>query len=265
MTTVPFTGLAGPTLSTAHIELSESTYSQGLEQPLHSHDPVYFTVVLAGAYHERTGRTSRHVSAGALLFHEAGETHAVRFLARSTRVFRLRPLAPMLEAERLARASFGATIEHAPAARSIVAELHATFLNRDVLAPLISDALACELVACCALHARNGAVDHDGAIRAREIIESQLSRTPSLEALAIEAGCHPITLARAFRRSYGCSIGEYIRRRRVEEAARMLRQTDIPISAVALRTGFSDQAHLTRSMRRATGRTPGALRAFKTA
>jgi AraC family transcriptional regulator len=101
-------------------------------------------------------------------------------------------------------------------------------------------------------------------LRARELIESQLNRTPSLSSLAAEAGCHPVTLARAFRRSFGCSIGGYIRRRRLEEAGRMLQQTDTPISIVALRTGFSDQAHLTRALRRASGRTPGALRAFKT-
>jgi AraC family transcriptional regulator len=96
------------------------------------------------------------------------------------------------------------------------------------------------------------------------MIEAQLDRTPSLEALAREAGCHAITLARAFRREFGCSIGTYVRRRRLELAGWMLRSTAIPISVVAIRNGFADQAHFTRALRRATGFTPAALRAFKT-
>ena len=44
----------------------------------------------------------------------------------------------------------------------------------------------------------------------------------------------------------------------------MLRESAMPISTVALRAGFADQAHLTRALRRAAGITPAALRAFKT-
>jgi AraC-like DNA-binding protein len=71
-------------------------------------------------------------------------------------------------------------------------------------------------------------------------------------------------LTRSFRRTFGCSIGSYIRRRRLEEAARMLRQTGTSISAIAIHHGFADQAHFTRALRRAAGRTPGALRSAKT-
>jgi AraC family transcriptional regulator len=50
----------------------------------------------------------------------------------------------------------------------------------------------------------------------------------------------------------------------VEEAGRLLQETDLPISAVAHSCGFADQAHMTREMRKHAGYTPGALRAFKT-
>jgi AraC family transcriptional regulator len=261
---VPFTGLAGPTLTASYVELSESAYDAGLDQPLHGHDPAYFTAVLGGSYRERIGRAERVIQGGALLFHPAGEEHAVHFLARRTRVFRVRPLAPMLEAERLTRARFGDTLERAAAARGIVGRMREAYASGDALAALSVDGLACELVACCAAARASGSTNHAGALRARDVIESRLSRTPSLTELADEAACHPVTLTRAFRRTFGCSIRTYIRQRRLEEAARMLRHTDIPISSIAIRTGFADQAHFTRALRRAAGRTPATLRSLKT-
>src|SRR5262245_32316449 len=109
MDSVPFAGLARPALTASHVEVSESVYPAGFGQPLNSHEPVYVTAVLSGGYHERAGNTGRDIEAGALLFHAAGETHTVRFLGHQTTVFRLRPLAPMLEAERLSRAAFETT------------------------------------------------------------------------------------------------------------------------------------------------------------
>jgi AraC family transcriptional regulator len=47
---------------------------------------------------------------------------------------------------------------------------------------------------------------------------------------------------------------------RVERAGHLLRCTPMPIAEIAARTGFVDQSHLTRVMRRLAGITPAALR-----
>lgn len=262
---VPFAGHSAPIVQSTCLELSESTYSGGLEQPLHGHSPAYFTLVLSGEYDERAGRVTRRVTAGMLLFHPSGEEHAVRFRARNTCVFRILPLEPMLEAERLARASLASALTGADAdVHGVVARIRDQYLMGDPLTPLIIDGLACELVACGAGVKAGAAWNRAGALRAREVVEANLSQPPSLQTLAAIAGCHPITLARAFRRQFGCSIGSYLRRRRLEHASAMLRTTDLPIAIVAARSGFADQAHLTRAVRRASGFTPAALRRFKT-
>ena len=260
---VPFGGHSGPTIQSTCLELSESTYAGGLEQPMHGHHPAYFTAVLSGEYEERTGRVTRFVRDGVLLFHPADEEHAVRFIAQGTRVFRILPLEPMLEAQRLTRASFASALTGA-GAHHIVGRMREHYLTADPVAALVIDGLACELVACCASVRSSGSWNCAGALRARDLLEANLSRPPSLQALAEVAGCHPITVARAFRRKFGCSIGAYIRRRRLEQASSMLRSTDLPISTVSARTGFADQAHLTRALRQATGYTPAVLRTFKT-
>ena len=72
---------------------------------------------------------------------------------------------------------------------------------------------------------------------------------------------HPVHLARQFRASQGCTVGEYIRRVRVGFARRELVMTDKPIAEIALSAGFFDQSQLTKTFKRVTGRTPAAYRA----
>jgi AraC family transcriptional regulator len=74
--------------------------------------------------------------------------------------------------------------------------------------------------------------------------------------LALEAGVHPVHLARVFRARHGISPGEYLRRRRLDWAAHRLAESAVPIADIALEAGFADQSHLTRSFHRWMGLTP---------
>ena len=58
----------------------------------------------------------------------------------------------------------------------------------------------------------------------------------------------------------GESPGDYVRRIRIERAARLLRSTSIPLAQVAQAAGFVDQSHMTRVFARQFGFTPGAWR-----
>ena len=78
--------------------------------------------------------------------------------------------------------------------------------------------------------------------------------------LARDAGVHPVHLIRSFQRFFGRTPGEFLRERRLEVAADLLRTTDLPIVEVALRSGFADQSHLTRAFRGERGVPPAAFR-----
>lgn len=81
-----------------------------------------------------------------------------------------------------------------------------------------------------------------------------------LSRLAAEFRVHPVYLARAFRKSYGRSIGDARRRARADRAVIRLAQEDTPLSEVSLDLGYADQSHFTREFRRVTGWTPGRFR-----
>jgi AraC-like DNA-binding protein len=93
-----------------------------------------------------------------------------------------------------------------------------------------------------------------------EYIESHLDQKVGLDNLAALAGLSTHHFARAFHQSVGMPPHSYLLNRRLEQVERMLRETQLPLSEIALATGFSDQSHLARHFRRRTGISPSHAR-----
>ena len=81
-----------------------------------------------------------------------------------------------------------------------------------------------------------------------------MERRLSLAVIARECGVGPSTLAIAFRRAFGTSVGEAIRAVRVAQAKSALATTREPLAQIAVRCGFHDQAHFTRVFERPPAR-----------
>ena len=95
--------------------------------------------------------------------------------------------------------------------------------------------------------------------RVLELIDARLEGGVSIAELAVEAGLSPTHFARAFKQSMGRPPHQYILTARLERARELLDASGSSIADVALRTGFVDQAHLTRAFKRRFGVTPGAI------
>ena len=93
----------------------------------------------------------------------------------------------------------------------------------------------------------------------------QVRRGKSISEMADTASMHPVALNRAFRRSFGRSIGEYKRACQVVDAMRRVSEDGESLAAAAIEAGFYDQAHFHRVVRHEIGATPGDLRRLITA
>jgi AraC-like DNA-binding protein len=91
----------------------------------------------------------------------------------------------------------------------------------------------------------------------RELLAARLADPPSLDELAAAAGMGPFALLRAFRAETGLPPHAYLNQLRVRRARGLLDGGLAP-AEVAARTGFADQAHLTRHFKRVVGVPPGA-------
>ncbi len=78
--------------------------------------------------------------------------------------------------------------------------------------------------------------------------------------MSAHASVSPRTFARRFREETGTTPLQWLLNQRVQEARRLLEETDLPIDAVAWRAGFGTAASLRDHFRRATATTPTAYR-----
>ena len=110
------------------------------------------------------------------------------------------------------------------------------------------------------------APDRKGRLRAwqarkvRAYIDSHITGPVLVAELSELAHLSETYFSRAFRRTFGKSPHAFVIRRRVELAAQYMLQTDSPLSDIALQCGFTDQPHLCKHFRQATGQTPAAWR-----
>lgn len=105
-----------------------------------------------------------------------------------------------------------------------------------------------------------GAVQPGAFRRVRSYIEEHLTDRIELTDLSAISGLSVYHFAREFKRKVGVSPHSYVTRRRVEMAQDMLAHTDLPLSDIALATGFFDQSHLARHFRKLVGTTPADYR-----
>jgi len=77
----------------------------------------------------------------------------------------------------------------------------------------------------------------------------------SLQSLANELGVHPVHLARVFRARYGCSVTDWLLRKRILVGAGLLMEGK-PVSEAAIQANFADQSHFGRTFRAYFDQTP---------
>jgi AraC family transcriptional regulator len=98
--------------------------------------------------------------------------------------------------------------------------------------------------------------------RIEDYIEATLSEVIPIGRLSAESGLSVSHFVRQFRLATGISPHQFVLRRRVERARRMLTETDEPIAQIALACGFSHQEHLTNIFKRQVGVTPAGFRRY---
>lgn len=232
--------------------------------PEHVHDDPTICYVLRGRFTEHSRGDTKDCESETLKVTPAGEPHWNRFDNADTRGLRIdvdrgrfaaSPSIFRVLDERLY--SKGGT--SGELARRLVYELS----SDDDAGLIAAEGLALELLAELSREPEPRATSRPPhwLFVADELIHEAYARRFAIGDIAQAVGVHPATLARGYRKAFGCTVGERIRRLRVDHAARALLETTEPLSEVALEAGFYDQSHFTNLFRRYIGVTPAEYRA----
>jgi transcriptional regulator GlxA family with amidase domain len=98
-------------------------------------------------------------------------------------------------------------------------------------------------------------------LRARDRMDAAPHEDWPVPRLAEVSHVSPAHFARSFRQAFGVPPHRYLLTRRIERATSLLRDTDLPVTAIAFDTGWTSLGTFGRVFRAITGASPGALRA----
>ncbi len=264
---VPVT-MGSPTFHSLELNgfgVTEAWFSAGTALHRHSHDRACVAVMLEGSFDLHFAAKSFSCPPTAVFIEPAGETHANQVGTSGAHVVviqpdpakheLLRPFASLLER---------GTHRHHAGMASRALRLARELKYPDDLSMLAAEGIVLEmLVELTRLGCDETRRPPRWLLQAQELVHARFMEPLRTSEVAQTVGVHPAHLARGFRTHFRLSMGSYIRRLRLEWAARELVQSETPLATVALAAGFADQSHFTRLFKRHMGLTPNAYRCLK--
>jgi AraC family transcriptional regulator len=244
------------------LTLSESLYPANLKQPRHTHSLASFSFVLAGSYLEKYGTHEPIRQSSTVIFHPPLESHAVEYSSEAVRI-----LSVQIDSSRLSNfRDGGIAFETRQSCRNetiawLGRRLYHEFRNSDRASALALEGLVLEILAeVSRLKIGNKETTPRWLRQAKEFLHDNFLASFGLDVVADTVGVHPVHLARVFREKNGCTMGEYLRRLRLDFAAREITNTNSLLGEIAITAGFADQSHLTKTFKTYFGLTPSEFR-----
>lgn len=264
---IPFAGETVRSRKTRAFEFIESLYPARLQIANHAHERAYLGITISGNWDQKYGSHSRTGGPWTVTLHPAGETHSNRFSSSGARILNVNigpgQLSPLVGSG----LSLGASIDRTEGKTAWIArEIYREFRQPDEVTGLVLEGLTLELLAelLRPYPAEEPLRPRPWLLRAKELISERFAEPLRLETIAMAVGVHPVHLSREFHRRFHSTVGQQIRKLRIERACRELSRTERPLVEIALGLGFADQSSFTKAFRRQTGLAPSEFRRLRT-
>lgn len=97
-------------------------------------------------------------------------------------------------------------------------------------------------------------------LRIKQFIQKRFRETMSLDRLSVEFGVTKSYISIAFKRDTGVLYSHFLWDLRMEEARKLLRETDLGVGKIAKQIGLTDTSYFTRAFTREEGTSPTLYR-----
>lgn len=93
-----------------------------------------------------------------------------------------------------------------------------------------------------------------------DTIHAHYSEALTLEMLAEKCGMSRTYFSSFFKKTMGTNLGAYLEKVRISRAQLLLATTDLPVTEIALESGFGSLSHFNAIFKKSCGKTPGQYR-----
>ena len=223
---------------------------------LHYHDNAHISFVLDGACVEKK-HTSYDRTPGKITYYSAKEPHQVMRILYPSRHINLEIEPGFFEDYDVSDTAMHRAITRNPDAKFLMIKMYKELQQADVFSPVSIQLLLLKLV-----HQpgtlKSGSTPPVWATAVADYLHAHWNEALGLQELAHVAGIHPVNISKYFPVYFACTLGEYMRKLKVEKALSLIKSSPASLTDVAYECGFADQSHFIRNFKAFTGYLPAA-------
>jgi AraC-like DNA-binding protein len=256
-----FYGETSETIFLDGITLTDTEYTKA-QVDWHYHQNAYFTFILQGKLIEGNRKETYDCSAGSLLYHNWQEPHYNIKPAGFTRGFHIEVNQEWINNYYIDTKELqGSMMVWDPRLKLLLYKIYKETKIKDRTSSIAIQTLLLETFSL--LKSDRVLISSkkpSWVYKVHEILKEKSSERLSLNELSGLLRIHPVHLSRDFPRHFHCSLGDYIRKIKIEKSLSLLTTKRYSLTQIAFECGFSDQSHFIRCFRDATGINPLAYR-----
>lgn len=216
----------------------------------HTHEDAHLLLLLDGRYLSTAEGMPPQCTGATLILNPPGTQHRDRFRGEGGRFFTVSFPAARWALASEPRALTGQARRLGASALAHAAALLGELRHWDDVSPLAVQSSFELLLDETAIDARVASNAGPRWLeRVRERLADEWRTSPAIGDLAAICDVHPVYLARCFRRRFGCSPAEYLRRCRLERALPLLAKPHMALTEIAVTCGFVDHSHFTHAFK----------------
>ena len=235
------------------ILVRETEYHNKVFEGWHYHKNYHLTFILQGGNREQRKNKELEALPGEIVFYESGELHRNFNTKHPSRNINIEIETRFFSGYDLDVTSFTAATLSYTNAKFALLKTYYECLTMDEGSQTAIHALLLSLMTS---SDKIEKTDSHWIKLVREILNDRWNEQIPLREIANLVQVHPVTVSKFFPKYFKCTLGQYVRRLRIDKATILLRTSQLSLTEIAYQCGFFDQSHFIRVFRQTTGFLP---------
>ncbi len=239
-----------------HIIACTTSYHEAeLHKTMHCHENPHISFVLHGGSLEKREKGEIERLPGKITFYHSGEYHQSATILNPSRHINLELQQQFLNEYNISEENLANAIAKNPDAKFLLLRVYKELAADDEMSAISIRMLLLELLSH-SFYARDSQKDYSWIHKIDGILRINWEQHLSLNYLSALVNMHPVTVSKQFHKYHSCTLGEYVRKLKVEKALTLIKSSRYSLTEIAFECGFADQSHFIRTFKRFTGFLP---------
>lgn len=251
-----YSGIINKSVCDDYILACITSYDQNLTQEqMHCHENAHISFVLNGGSLEKRRNLEVERLPGKTTFYHSGEYHQSTNMVKFSRHANLEIQPNFLTKYEIDENTIGDAIDKNNDIKFLFLHVYKELIVADELSAISIRMLLLDLIN----HSLN--IQTKGKRPAwlneiENILQTKWDEHISLNDLSITVNMHPVTVSKMFHKYYSCTLGQYMRKLKIEKAITLIKISNYSLTEIAFECGFADQSHFIRTFKYWTGLLP---------